>query len=284
MLYPFFFPLPNIRRTEQNNSLHDNINFPWICDNESFRRLDDVVSSRWCVCLCHFRPHPSRQRLSVDKNFCDLTLSRDWRWKSLKLSLHITAMRRSKSQEKFVFRFSFCSTFGIITEASARSRSATCDANNFSNDKAKLVHRWEEQSEAKRMPSAWMFLRTNSSWADYNSSFLSLALCALTNKASERTWNCQMYNLIIYTFLSFLTINWMENYIRTAASGVSEREEVKATLWNTNEHYSSRKAHMLHDDDELKGMTRASHAQLGVGWLWNGIMNYVCDYLLAKAP
>lgn len=53
-----------------------------------------------------------------------------------------------------------------------------------------------------------------------------------------------------------------------------QREEVKAALWNTNEHYSSRKAHMLHDDDELKGMTRASHAQLGVGWLWNGIMNY----------
>lgn len=130
---------------ERNNSLHDNINFPWICDNESFCRLDDVVSSRWCVCLCHFRPH------SHDKNFCDLTLSRDLRWKSLKLSLHITAMRRSKSQQKFVFRFSFCLAFGIITEASARSRSATCDANNFSNDKAKTgssTRRGAERSEA----------------------------------------------------------------------------------------------------------------------------------------
>lgn len=61
-----------------------------------------------------------------------------------------------------------------------------------------------------------------------------------------------MYNLITHTFLSLLTINWMENYIRTDPGGVERSEEVKLHCWMRMSITTAQKAHMLHDDDELK--------------------------------
>lgn len=60
-----------------------------------------------------------------------------------------------------------------------------------------------------------------------------------------------MCNLIIHTFLSFLTINRTENNIRIVTRG---------NTTEMTEHYS-RKARMLHDDDELKGKKVIANAK-----------------------
>lgn len=116
------------------------------------------------------------------------------------------------------------------------------------------------QIDEKSLQQVCVIVCINSFRADYNS----LSLCdylhlvypasairsraqALTNKQNERTWNCQMYNLITHTFLSLLTINWMENYIRIATS---RERSGKVMLLNVN---------------ELNNISKSSHV---TRWWW----------------
>lgn len=101
--------------------------------------------------------------------------------------------------------------------------------NDFSNDKAKssLTRRRQKIFSAQ----LW---RINSLKADYNSHSGARAQKLTTD---WETWECQMCNLITHTFLSFLTINRTENYIRIVTRGNNAE---------MTEHYSRYVARMLH--------------------------------------